>query len=191
MMISEMFVRAGRRQSLRPTSAPDVGAPELTWQAGDDIPSPFGKGTSGVASWLAGVPFLYTEATGAGGLHPHDIKLYADGVRNLLAHLGLRPGGSSPPPDDQVLIEDTEQGSSNIQHQGVTPVGGLFHASVDLYDAVSKGQLLGTIVDLFGNVLHELRSTKDGVVITIRHVPRVQAGDALVNIAPGAGPPEY
>ena len=51
--------------------------------------------------------------------------------------------------------------------------------------------VLGTIVDLFGNVLHELRSTKDGVVITIRHVPRVQAGDALVNIAPGAGPPEY
>ena len=67
----------------------------------------------------------------------------------------------------------------------------VFMAMMKCASSNGLSQLLGTIVDLFGNVLHELRSTKDGVVITIRHVPRVQAGDALVNIAQGAGPPEY
>ena len=174
------------------SNAVDPGAPELTWQPGDPAPSPFSKGTSGAAAWLAGLPFLYTEATGTGGVHARDIQLYTQGVRNLVQHLGIcAEAGGSPPPVDQVVVEDFTPGSGHIQHQHVTPVGGVFHCEVDLYDQVEHGQLLGTVRDLFGAVIYTVRASKSGAIITLRHVARVKAGDALVNIAPDVGPREY
>jgi hypothetical protein len=89
-----------------------------------------------------------------------------------------------------VVVEDFDPGSGNLQHQHVTPVGGLFHAEVDLYGRVEQGQRLGTVRDLFGEVIYEVKASRAGVLITIRHVARVSAGDALANIAPNAGPPE-
>ena len=168
----------------------DAGAPELTFQPGDEVQSPFSKGTSGAGAWLAGVPFLYTEATGSGGIWNRDIDLYSQGVRNLLRHLGISPGEPVPPTPGQVVVEDFDPGSGNLQHQHVTPVGGLFHAEVDLYGRVEQGQRLGTVRDLFGEVIYEVKASRAGVLITIRHVARVSAGDALANIAPNAGPPE-
>jgi predicted deacylase len=172
------------------SNAVDDGAPELTFQPGDEAASPFSKGTSGVGAWLAGVPFLYTEATGSGGVWSRDVDLYAQGVRNLLRHLRISPGQPTRPPADQVVVEDFTRGSGNLQHQHVTPVGGLFHAEVGLYARVEQGQRLGTVRDLFGETIHEVRASRTGVLITVRHVARVRPGDALANIAPNAGPPE-
>eukprot|EP01050_Picozoa_sp_SAG11_P002540 SAG11_NODE_130_length_15497_cov_10.780556_6_plen_69_part_00 len=58
------------------------------------------------------------------------------------------------------------------------------------YERVEQGQRLGTVRDLFGAVIHEARASRAGVLITIRHVARVSAGDALANVAPNAGPRE-
>lgn len=172
------------------SNAVDEGAPELTYTPGDTIASPFGKGTSASGAWLAGVPFLYTEATGSGGSSDRDTGLYAQGVRNLIRHLGISSGGPLPPTPGQVVVEDYDKGSGNLQHQHVTPVGGLFHAEAKLYQRVVQGERLGTVRNLFGEVIHEVTASKAGVVITLRHVARVSAGDALANIAPNAGPPE-
>ena len=89
------------------------------------------------------------------------------------------------------MVEDFTPGSGHIQHQHVTPVGGVLHCEVDLYDRVEHGQLLGTVRDLFGAVIYTVRASKSGAIITLRHVARVKAGDALVNIAPDVGPREY
>jgi N-alpha-acetyl-L-2,4-diaminobutyrate deacetylase len=172
------------------SNAVDDGAPELTYTPGDKIASPFGKGTSGAGAWLAGVPFLYTEATGSGGSWDRDTELYAQGLRNLIRHLGISAGDSVAPTPGQVVVEDFDKGSGNLQHQHVTPVGGLFHAEVKLYKRVVQGERLGTVRDLFGEVIYEVLASRAGVVITLRHVTRVSAGDALANIAPNAGPPE-
>ena len=172
------------------SNAVDEGAPELTYQPGDEVTSPFSKGTSGAGAWLAGVPFLYTEATGSGGSCDRDTRLYAQGVRNLIRHLGISPGEPVPPTPGQVVVEDFEKGSGNLQHQHVTPVGGLFHAEVKLYQKVAQGERLGTVSNLFGEVVYEVLASRVGVVITLRHVARVSSGDALANIAPNTGPPE-
>eukprot|EP01050_Picozoa_sp_SAG11_P002541 SAG11_NODE_130_length_15497_cov_10.780556_7_plen_369_part_00 len=116
------------------SNAVAAGAPELTYQRGDDVPSPFSKGTSGVGAWLAGVPFLYTEATGCGGIWNRDIDLYAQGVRNLIRHLGIDSGPAVEPVAGQVIVEDFTEGSGDLQHQHITPVGGLFHAETELYE---------------------------------------------------------
>ena len=93
------------------SNAADAGGPEDTFQPGDEDDirwdqEVFSKGTSGAGAWLAGVPFLYTEATGSGGMWDRDIKLYAQGVRNLIRHLGISAGPPVPPTEGQVVVED-------------------------------------------------------------------------------------
>jgi predicted deacylase len=61
-----------------------------------------------------------------------------------------------------------------------------------LYDAVEVGDLLATVYDVgTGAAVHEARCHRAGVVITVRHLGRVEPGDALATISPAAGPPEY
>ena len=73
----------------------------------------------------------------------------------------------------------------------MTPSGGLFQAEVDLYARVTAGDRIGTVRDLFGEVVYEVPASKDGVVICLRHVARCFGGDALAVISPDAGAPEY
>jgi predicted deacylase len=42
---------------------------------------------------------------------------------------------------------------------------------------VKEGDLLGTIVDLHGNVLEELRAPMEGRVLGLRTLPRISPGD--------------
>ena len=43
---------------------------------------------------------------------------------------------------------------------------------------------------MFGEVLYECSAPTVGVVILIRHLARVEPGDALATLAPDAGEPE-
>ncbi len=125
-----------------------------------------------------GVPGIYCETTGTGGCRDEDVSAYAQGLRRLMIHLGMLDGSVAPPPDQRV-VEDPTPESGHLQVQNVTPVDGLFRAAVDLNDRVSEGDLLGTVTDLFGQVLFECRTEKGGTVILVRHLARVQAGDSL------------
>jgi predicted deacylase len=61
--------------------------------------------------------------------------------------------------------------------------GGLFYPKVKHADVVSKGQNLGSVKNLRGEVVEEIASTKDGIVMIMypRHV--VNTGDVVFNIA--------
>ena len=47
---------------------------------------------------------------------------------------------------------------------------------------VKEGQLIGTVSDLFGNLLFEQHAAKSGTVILLQHLARVEAGDSLLII---------
>ena len=128
-------------------------------------------------------------------------------------------GGPLPPVAGQRVVEDFVPSSGNLQANNVRdtatrhdPAGfcsGLCSISkttnsesrffsplpqitpaVDLYDRVHPGDLIGTVSDLFGEVVHECRAVQAGVVICIRHFARVEPTDALATLAPDAGEPE-
>jgi len=62
------------------------GAPVL-WAHPDVAP---GRSISFARS--RGIPWLYTEARGAGRIHPEDLRCFNRGIRNLLHHLSILPG---------------------------------------------------------------------------------------------------
>jgi predicted deacylase len=74
------------------------------------------KGTTLDGAYLSGIPGIYCETTGTGACYARDVELYAAGVRNLMRHLGLSPGTPAVP-SDQVVVEDIEPGSGNLQNQ--------------------------------------------------------------------------
>jgi len=136
------------------------------------------EGRSLSAAHECGVPAIYCETTGMGGCRDQDVAAYVQGVNRLMIHLGMLAGEVQPPPG-QRLVEDPTPESGHLQLQNVTPVAGLFRAAVDLNDRVNAGDLLGQVTDWYGQVQFECRTDKSGMVILVRHLTRVEAGDAL------------
>jgi len=125
-----------------------------------------------------GIPGLYTEAPGAGRARPEDVLTMTAGVFNCLKALKMLAG-------DPVLQPVTHRlyGSGDLDHIILANCGGLFFARVGLLDRVRKGDALGEVRTSAGETLEEVRSTADGVIVTMRGLLRVNAGDGLFALA--------
>jgi predicted deacylase len=140
-------------------------------------PTPVAPGRTLSSAVELGVPCVYTEASGGGLARPDDVACFTDGVINVMKWLGMHEGDPHPRPADHHLL-----GNGNIDQSILSPVSGYYRAEVDLLDEVRKGQRLGTIRDLFGEVTAEVQANADGVVIMLRRFHQVRVGDGLALI---------
>lgn len=124
------------------------------------------------------VPFLYTEARGAGRIHPEDLEMMKSGIRNLLMHLSILQGmiAKNPPRMRLYGNGNTDTGLASTQR-------GFLINSVQILDRVRKGQVLGTLVNLTGEVLERYLSPADGIVGMTKEFPIVKPGESLFLIA--------
>ncbi|MEX1020802.1 MAG: M14 family metallopeptidase [Litorilinea sp.] len=148
------------------------GAPVL-W--GHPLPLPPGR-TISLATQL-GIPALYTETPGGGRARPSDVDCYAQGVHNVMCHLGMLAGAPKPRPTTHHLV-----GDGNLDAIITTPAAGRFMPYVDLLDAVDAGQIVGEIHDAYGNVVMPLHADRAGVIILLRRERRVHVGDGVIQI---------
>lgn len=127
-----------------------------------------------------GIPNLYAECGGGGRVRPHEHAAYRDGVRRVLAHLGMLPAdGVSPPPAPSLRLRGTGDLDTWIE---VTRAG-ILKERVALLDRVTRGQVLGEVVDERGEVLQTIEAPWDGVVVMARRTARVRPGDGSYMIA--------
>ncbi|MEM7131026.1 MAG: succinylglutamate desuccinylase/aspartoacylase family protein [Chloroflexota bacterium] len=157
---------------LSQAAARAFGVPVL-W--GHPLPLPPGRTIS--AATELGVPSLYSEAPGGGYARPDDVACFTQGVINVMRHLEMLDGEPEPRPTTHHLV-----GDGNLDSVISAPVAGFFRAEVELLDEVDIGQRLGTVRDLFGAVLTEVKSEQAGVVIFLRRLHRVHVGDSLVHV---------
>lgn len=94
------------------------------------------------------------------------------GTKRLLVHLGMMEGESSQ--KESTVIKE----SSWIRAK----VSGIFNSSIQLGDAVRKGQILAKISDPYGQVKVPVKSTTNGFVVGLNNNPVVNAGDALIHV---------
>jgi predicted deacylase len=66
-------------------------------------------------------------------------------------------------------------------------VDGLFRAFVGAGQFVSRGTLVGEIVDVQGRVSERLFAPSDGALPFIRRIPRVRVGDGLFMLTQRVG----
>ncbi len=140
-------------------------------------PMPLAPGRTLSSAVDQNVPCLYTEAPGGGFARSDDVDCFYDGVLNVAKMLDIIDGEPQPRPMTHHLV-----GDGNIDQAILAPTGGYFRAEVDLLDEVTSGQCLGTIKDLFGKVITEIRANTDGIVIMLRRMHSVQVGDGLAHI---------
>ncbi len=124
------------------------------------------------------IPWLYTEARGAGRIHPYDLTVMKTGIRNLLMHLKILPGRPS-----LARIEWRLEGDGNIDAGLTATKAGFLLHTVRLLQKVSAGEVLGTLVSPLGELLEEYRASRDGVVAMVRELPVVKPGDSLFLLA--------
>jgi predicted deacylase len=140
-----------------------------------------------------GIPAVYVEMRGEGRCRPADRARAVEGVRRVMAYLGMvdEPYPGEPTP---AIVEDPRPGSGHLQADHPSPTGGLFVPRVDLWDAVTAGQLLGEVRHPDGTVLATIPAARAGRVLFLRTLPRVFAGDALAFVLPlptaGTGGPD-
>lgn len=120
----------------------------------------------------AGIPAIEPEVGGLGCTLPERRRIYTQGVRNLMRHLGLLDG-SPEPPAHPVQVQRTEV---------YAPEGGILRRHVELGAAVRTGQPIASIVDLAATPLVEVAAPVEGTVACIRLAASVSAGDLLALI---------
>jgi len=125
----------------------------------------------------AGVASITAEAgIGMGRLDEEDVAAHMTGIENVMKHIGMLEG-TPIPPKDKLKVEIPPVYELHAKH------GGLFYPEIDkLGTLVAKDELLGTIKDLQGNVVQELRSPVDGNYHVIFTYRAVRVGDLLITV---------
>ena len=145
------------------------GLPYVVRQEHDE--SGLGGMTSSAAA-AAGIPAVIAEAGGCGQLEEAATSMLVEGVRNVLRHLEMLPGEPSPPRSRVVGKFIWSRASQD----------GWWQPAVAAGDEVGEGRLLGTLSNLYGDVLEELYAPRDGVVLFLTTSPAVSTGGPLLGL---------
>jgi predicted deacylase len=116
------------------------------------------------------IPWLYTEARGAGRIHPDDLQVFRQGILNLLKYLSILPGQPVSSP-----VECNLQGDGSFEISVRSTREGFLVSSVQLLQAVKEGQELGRLVDFHGNTIETFLAPSDGLLGMIREFPVIAA----------------
>lgn len=134
---------------------------------------PDASGPLNAESSRLGIPTIATETTGRAGCEPEDVAAYLTGLWNILAFLGITPGGrparDSRPPRTTINV--------------VAPTTGFLRARKRLHDHVTTGEELGVIITPFGDPVAIIRSPVSGTVWAARSMPPVRVGELMFMIA--------
>jgi hypothetical protein len=123
-----------------------------------------------------GVDMLLLEAGEGLRFDDFSIETGASGVKRVLAHLGMIEGdGGLAAPVTPARVKST--------HWLRSPRGGVMHRARSSGDPVREGDLLATIVGLFGENPVAVTADADGIIIGHATLPVVHQGDALFHIA--------
>jgi predicted deacylase len=123
------------------------------------------------------IPWLYSESSDG----ENTSNYYVQGLLNLLKHLGIIPGAIEVAPAKFDLM-----GEGDIDSATAASASGFFLPNVQLLDRVKSGEVIGRVLDLYGEVLEAIRSQQDGYVVMLRASPVVHPGEPVCLIAQSA-----
>ncbi len=131
-------------------------------------------GRTGSLALAHDVPFIYTECPASRRVSLADVDVYQRGLRNVMRVVGMLAGDLEGEPSRYFLL-----GSGNTDAAISVTKSGFFLPQRKLLDWVEAGDLLGTVHDLAGYVLEEIRAPTCGYVGLRQLLPTVNAGQVV------------
>jgi predicted deacylase len=132
-----------------------------------------------------GVETMGTELGGTGKVTPSILKVAEDGIKRLLAHVGVYKGKVPPPPPVRLV----EVGGDD--YFVYAPDGGVFEPLAEIGAEVKKGQPAALIHfhDTPWRKPSLARFARDGLVLCMRVPGRTERGDCLFHLGTDYTPP--
>lgn len=136
---------------------------QLVWKGGK------WGGTVRHPALAAGKPAITIEA-GGGTYRESTVELHINSVRNIMRQLGMTDGPAE-------LREVYTAVSGTFAR---SDAGGFFVGHAEPGENCKEGDLIGQVVDHYGNTLEEVRAPQDGIVLWVRRIRTVRPGDEVV-----------
>ena len=160
--------------------------------------------SSNAAAAEKGIPSILAEAGGVGQMQEEAVELLVQGVINVMWHLGMVAGPKSQIPSSKSqgnsksqtkktarsAVATGERSAADTATPTVltkfewvyTKSAGMWYPKVTAGDVVNEGQQIGTIGDLFGDMLEEVLSPVNGVILFLTINPSVLENGLLMGI---------
>ena len=110
-----------------------------------------------------------------GRIDPDDLRIFRDGIFNLLRHLDILPGNVA----SGEQVEWRLEGDGNIEGGAVSTKAGFFVPRAGILDQVQEGQELGRTVDFHGRTIETFRAASNGVIALVRQFRMVEPGEPM------------
>lgn len=130
-------------------------------------------GTSSTAAAEAGIPAITAEAGGRGLVDEASVQRHEEGVRRVLASLGVLPASFPAPPQAVELSHWVWLRAAQA---------GWWSARVHAGDHVAAGSVIGTVRALEGDAVEEIVTPEAGVPLFVTTSPAVAADGLLIGI---------
>lgn len=127
-----------------------------------------------------GVPGIYVEGSGGGGLIGSDLDTYVTGVLRVMHLLGMTETAPMAAAAPSLLTG----GDGNTDAQLACSVSGFCVTRVRSGAVVAGGAVLADILDDDGAVAEQIRSPQDGTVMMLRRLATVDPGDGIAMLGP-------
>ena len=137
-------------------------------------------GTTSAAAAAAGIPAVIAEAGGCGLLEEEAVRHLMAGVGDALRTLGMLPGDPQPPREDLRTVGRFVWLRSTVE--------GWWEPTVGVGEEVVESALLGSVKNLYGDVVEEIRAPDDGGPLFVTSSPAVAADGLLLGLGADLAP---
>jgi len=135
-----------------------------------EMPNYPGRGSATTEAPQNGIPAAVCEVGGEGKLESTLVNFTLEGLRNVMRTLEMLPGEEAPSVSPTVLIGG---------HVVFASRGGLVLTKVKAGQEVQKGETLGEIVDLSGDVVEKLNAPSHAILTNVGTLGLANPGDML------------
>jgi predicted deacylase len=148
-----------------------VYSPRIVALYRDNTALPPTKGSFTSEAARRGIASMLAESGSAGGLDPKDVQTHIRGIQNVMRFFKMLPGdpvvhGRRMMAAGQFIVDARR--------------GGLLRLSISIGEEIKKGQEIGEVCDVFGNIVEKVTSPADGIARIIWTHKVVNTGDPIV-----------
>jgi predicted deacylase len=115
-------------------------------------------------------------------LLPEESAAIFDGSINVMRYLGMLDGQPKPVQGQPCTTEGQKQEIWTSSASTYFTKSGLYRTNVKPGDLLKEGQVVGSVVDFWGEVIETIRAPATGRVLLHIHNPAVKAGDEAMSV---------